>query len=130
MDLRIQFSNSFDLNKWVHVAAVYGNGSLILYINGERKSSVSLSGSLSSNGDKFTIGKNQTTDSEFFKGSIDEVRVFDVALTEDQMQQIVFQEIEQNATGNLVKGKVVPRDIKDFTSNATILGLIYRHIIQ
>jgi len=119
-------SNSLDLNKWVHVAAVYGNGSLVIYINGERESSAPLSGSLSSNGDKFTIGKNQTTDSEFFKGSIDEVRVLDGALTDDQLQQIVFQEIDQNTNtpgeplSGVVKGKVVPRDISDFTSGITI----------
>jgi len=109
---------AFVLNKWVHVAAIYGNGSLIIYLNGERQTSVDLSGALSSTGDKFTIGKNQTTDSEFFKGSIDEVRVFDIALTDDQLQQIVFQEIEEN--NGLVEGKVVPRNIVDFTSSATL----------
>ncbi len=52
--------------------------------------------------------------------------MFDVALTEDQMQQMVFQEIEQNTdtpgqplTG-VVKGKVVPRDITDFFTENTI----------
>ncbi len=46
--------------------------------------------------------------------------MFDVALTEDQLQQMVFQEIEQNTTGNFVKGTVVPRDITNFDNGTTI----------
>ena len=105
---------AFDI--WVHVAAVYDQSTgLVIYVNGERESSISISGALNTNGDKFTIGKNSLTDSDYFKGSMDEVRVFDVALTDDQLQQMVFQEIEENTSDNLVKGSVVPRKIEDFT---------------
>ncbi len=112
---------ALDLNKWIHIAAVYdqSNG-LVIYINGARESNESISGLLSSNGDKFTIGKNSLTNSEYFKGSIDEVRVFDDALTDSQIQQMVFQEIEENTTANVVKGVIAPLDIKDFTLATTI----------
>lgn len=113
--------NQLDFDKWIHVAAVYDqiNG-LVIYINGARESSGDASGLLNTNGDKFTIGKNSLSNEEFFKGSIDEVRVFDVALTDDHIKQMVFQEIEQNTNIGVVKGKVVPRDISDFASENTI----------
>ena len=106
---------TFDLNKWVHVAATYdGTLGLVLYVNGERVDSGAGEGVLTANGDKFTIGSNQSsTDSEFFKGSIDEVRVFDAALTDDQLKQMVFQEIEEN--GGFVQGAVVPKVINGFS---------------
>ncbi len=102
-----------EVDKWVHVSAVYANGDLKIYLNGEQESNPSLSGVLNASSDNFTIGKNPN-DSQLFKGAIDEVRVFDVALTEDQLQQMVFQEIEENGVN--VKGTIVPLDIVDFTS--------------
>ncbi|MBT8394996.1 MAG: T9SS type A sorting domain-containing protein, partial [Bacteroidia bacterium] len=115
-------STTFDLNKWVHVSAVYDQATgLVIYVNGARESSVTLSGALNIPGDKFTIGKNSQTETEFFKGSIDEVRVFDAVLTDDQIKQMVFQEIEENTNGNLVKGVVVPRNIEDFTLGTSVL---------
>ena len=114
---------TFDLNKWVHVAATYDETlGLVLYVNGERVDSGTGEGVLTANGDKFTIGSNQSsTDSEFFKGSIDEVRVFNTALTDGELRQMVFQEIEENTSGNFVKGAVVPLDIKDFDPSSVAL---------
>ncbi|KAA5819676.1 LamG domain-containing protein, partial [Algibacter amylolyticus] len=85
------------------------NGALI-----KSTSHFSLKGSISSSLDKLTIGKSSASDNNYFKGAIDEVRVFDVALTENQLQQMIYQEIEQN--GSDVIGKVVPKKVADLTS--------------
>ncbi len=113
---------TFDVDKWVHVAATYDETlGLVLYINGERVDSGSGEGLLNTNGDKFAIGSNRSTGSEYFKGSIDEVRVFNSALTEDELRQMVFQEIEENTSDNFVKGAVVPRDIMGFDPSSVAL---------
>lgn len=113
-------------NKWVHVAAVYANGDLKIYINGEEEEpNPTSTGTLNASTDNFTIGKYPElfapdVNAQYFKGAIDEVRVFDVALTEDQLQQMVFQEIDENELSNVVIGTIVPLDITDFTSSASI----------
>ena len=100
-------SMAFDLDKWVHVAAVYDAFGLVLYVNGELVGSGSGEGVLISNGDKFTIGKNSLNNSEYFKGAIDEVRVFNIALTDDQLRQMVFQEIEELIEDSILSAELI-----------------------
>ncbi|MBD3582740.1 choice-of-anchor D domain-containing protein [Flavobacterium selenitireducens] len=104
-------------NRWYHIAAVY-NGSdsgtkLRLYLNGEQisTSSVSgLSGALNASAIKLTMGKNPSSNANYFNGSIEEVRAFNVALTPDQLQKMVYQEIRQN--GAAIRGEFVPKNIE------------------
>ncbi|XMO87725.1 LamG-like jellyroll fold domain-containing protein [Algibacter sp. AS12] len=118
-------SDKLQRNKWYHIAVVFDSSLLFnnlkLYLNGaliKSTSHFSLKGSISSSLDKLTIGKSSASDNNYFKGSIDEVRVFDVALTENQLQQMIYQEIEQN--GSDVIGKVVAKKVADLTSGTSV----------
>ena len=112
------FTNPLWLNNataWQHITLVYNQGKIQFYYNGkkvyEAKSSASTMLSTSSN--SFNMGGFIKTgeNSNFFNGWIDEVRVFNVALTESQIQQIVYQEIDNN--NGVVKGTIIQKDIKD-----------------
>ncbi|HSQ46985.1 MAG TPA: LamG-like jellyroll fold domain-containing protein [Lutibacter sp.] len=117
------------LNKWVHVAVVYNGANtsetLKLFINGERvafRNDLAIQGGIKSDANnKFRIGRTPTSESlstgEMFKGEMDEVRVFNKALTDDELRKIVYQEIEENS-GN-VRGAIIPRDIANFVNAAT-----------
>ena len=96
--------------QWIHVGAVYDgtNEILKLYINGEMVNSDAVTGTISDTS-LFTIGKNAISDTEFFKGKIDEVRLFDIALTDSQFQKMVYQEIENNSSQT--RGTIIPKDI-------------------
>ena len=118
-------ANALQKNKWYHVAVIFDaslpSDNLKLYLNGEfmdSNSHASLLNPMATSTDKFTIGKSDSTDDHYFKGAIDEVRVFDIPLTDDQLQQIVYQEIEEIST--LVEGKVVPKNVADFTTTTAI----------
>lgn len=112
----ITFAQNVSVNRWYHVAVVYDNSAnekLALYVNGKKEAVATaslLSGNLAPSTAKFTMGKNPTSATEFFKGGIDEVRVFNVALTQDALQKMVYQEITQN--GSKIRGEVIPRDIE------------------
>jgi len=73
---------------WVHVAAVRdaSGGEIALYIDGEQD--VAAPGYDASVDDNpiIDIGSN-VLDSRYYKGLIDEVKIFDVALTGDEIQQ-------------------------------------------
>ncbi|BAO76893.1 LamG-like jellyroll fold domain-containing protein [Winogradskyella sp. PG-2] len=103
-------SASLATNQWIHIAATYSasDGSIVLYINGEEIVEKSKTGALNTENSLFTISRSANNSEYFFKGYIDEVRLFDKALTEDELQKIVYQEIENN--GN-IKGSIIPRDI-------------------
>ncbi|GAA4966284.1 LamG domain-containing protein [Algibacter aquimarinus] len=116
-----------NFDEWHHIAGVYssGSGEIKLYIDGKLEASASISGTTLAQSEDtnnaFEIGRfsNESGANQYFKGDIDEVRVFDVVLTDDQIQQLAYQEIDNNA-GN-VGGKIVSKDIKDRTSGDTIL---------
>lgn len=114
-----------DLDRWYHVAAVYDGGAsserLKLFVNGKKiktSNAGTLSGGLTPNSQSFTIGKNASDMSQFFKGDMDEVRVFNTALTEQQLQKMVYQEVQKS--GTFIRGQVIPRDIEESTWNSMI----------
>ncbi|TXE13169.1 hypothetical protein FUA26_05070 [Seonamhaeicola algicola] len=121
-------SSSVNCNEWHHVAASYNSltGLVSLYVDGALVASTNLSvvgsaieNSVNSNGN-FEVGRLSTTltDKKYFKGDIDEVRVFNAALTTSQIQGMVYQEINESAGS--VSGSVVPKNIQDTQTNATV----------
>ncbi|OIQ21956.1 LamG-like jellyroll fold domain-containing protein [Lacinutrix sp. MedPE-SW] len=120
-------------NMWYHIAGVFdaSTSSAKLYVNGELVGTV-IDSNLNSelltknfNGTnhiystrEFTIGRYPTNTSiagfGHFNGNIDEVRVLKKALTTDQLQRTVYQEIENNL--GYVKGSVIDKDILDINT--------------
>ncbi len=116
---------TLDTDQWYHVAISYegASGMTKLYVNGELENSGTIPvGTLSTNpiyaDPDFNIGRHSRLDNSYFKGAIDEVRVFNTVLTEDQLQQMVYQEIEQD--GANVKGGVLDKGIMDIATTSTI----------
>ncbi|MCI0463980.1 MAG: Ig-like domain-containing protein, partial [Gemmataceae bacterium] len=70
---------------WVHLAAVYDGSELRYYANGVQQASLSISGSLPSSTGPLRIGGNSLW-GEFFDGRIDDVRVYNHALTQAEIQ--------------------------------------------
>ncbi len=93
---------------WVHLATTTTSGETILYINGKNEGT-STSGSITTDTSNFTIGKLSSTDSNYFKGELEEVRVFNVALTADEVKRMVYQELDESNSFN--RGKIIPTDI-------------------
>ncbi len=109
-------------NNWEHITLVFNNGTTQLYHNGlkEYESTDTNLTNLETSTEPFTIGGplSTTNPSNHFNGWIDEVRVFNKALTETQIQQTVYQEIEE--AGGLVRGVVVNKNIEDFNTGNTL----------
>jgi len=95
-------------SQWYHVGAVYNGSTVNLYLNGVKVTSGAATGSIASAA--LTLGKNPSAASNYFRGKIDEVRIFDVALTDLQFQRMVYQEVQNS--GSQVRGTIVPKDIQ------------------
>jgi len=65
---------------WTHLAATYDKSTLRLYVNGTQVASTAVSGTLVNSTRALKIGGN-TIWGEYFAGLIDEVRVYERALT-------------------------------------------------
>jgi type II secretory pathway pseudopilin PulG len=79
-------------DEWTHVALTYNGSNMVMYKNGDRGSSTDASGSLmlaaSSSNESFYIGKNTEWHSERFNGTIDDLRLYKRALSDDQIETI------------------------------------------
>jgi hypothetical protein len=73
------------LNTWAHVAATYDGAQLKLYVNGALVTTQAYSGAIPATSNPLKIGGNAVW-GEFFAGQIDEVRVYNKALTLAQIQ--------------------------------------------
>lgn len=91
------------------MAAVYGGGNLKLYLNGKLVITQAASGAIAADASLLTIGRNPATvdyiGDSYFKGKIDEVRVFNVALTDSQLQRMVYQ--KSKILGHRLEAKIV-----------------------
>ena len=77
------------IGKWTHIAGVYdGSGrGLTLYVDGEHRGVQPISGELDQNSESLYFGCDDTTELEMWKGAIDEVRIYNRALEEEEVLQ-------------------------------------------
>jgi fibronectin type 3 domain-containing protein len=73
------------LNTWTHLAATYDGAALKLWINGTQSASLALSGNISTSTGALRIGGNNVWP-EWFSGLIDEVRIYNRALSQTELQ--------------------------------------------
>ncbi|MGO4822428.1 MULTISPECIES: LamG-like jellyroll fold domain-containing protein [unclassified Flavobacterium] len=108
--------------RWYHVAAVYGGGNLKLYLNGKEVANQVLSGNIEADTSLLTIGKNPLSNTGYFKGKMDEVRVFNVALSEAHLQRMVYQEVENFSSE--IRGSIVPKNIASTPNSLPFANLL------
>ena len=72
-------------NAWTHLAATYDGATLRLYVNGTQVSSTARSGTIKASAGPLTIGGDPLY-GQYFSGRIDEVRIYNSALTQAQIQ--------------------------------------------
>jgi hypothetical protein len=81
-----------EIDKWYHVAATYQAGNNIkIYINGALEETTSISITRNSNSNNFSIGQSLYWPGRFFEGKIDEVKIYNRALSEEEIEAEYIQ---------------------------------------
>ena len=110
---RIEFNHSIDgawstvstpqilgLNTWYHLAATFDGSVMKLYVNGILQATSNHTGTMSTaDGVVMNIADNPTWQGRFFTGRMDEIRVWNVARTEAEIQANMAVELEGTETG-------------------------------
>ena len=84
-DIDATATTAIALNAWTHLAASYDGATLRLYVNGSQTVSRATSGSVATSTNPLRLGGN-TIWGEYFAGTIDEVRIYNRALTAAEVQ--------------------------------------------
>src|SRR5262249_31951289 len=83
-DVKAAGSSILPLNTWSHLAATYDGANIRMYVNGVQVGTKAQTGNMTTSTSVFRIGGNSVW-GEWFKGIIDEVRVYNNALTQSQI---------------------------------------------
>jgi len=81
-------SASWFKDEWHHVAFTYDGSTVRNYIDGQLDASYSQTGDANTNGDSLGIGTNLPWDDSGFDGVIDDVRVYDRVLSDDELAHL------------------------------------------
>jgi hypothetical protein len=95
----LQGSTTVDDKKWHFFAAVYDGSRKILYVDGRVDADTAVTGTLSNESVDVTFANNLDASGRMFSGDIDEVRIWDVARTEQQVRSDMFSTIYNTASG-------------------------------
>jgi hypothetical protein len=72
-------------NTWTHLAATHDGATLRLYVNGVQAASQAVTGTIRTSSGALSIGGNAVW-GEYFRGRLDEVRVYNRALSAAEVQ--------------------------------------------
>ena len=78
-------TSSLALNTWTHLATTYDGATVRLFVNGTQVSSVAKTGVIATSANPLEIGGDSIY-GQYFAGRIDEVRVYNTALTATEIQ--------------------------------------------
>ncbi|WP_299781479.1 PKD-like domain-containing protein [uncultured Formosa sp.] len=103
-------ASGLSTSRWYHIAITYNGSAYKLYIDGVLKASQNGDGP-QSNTSLALLGAVQSSllPTNYFNGWLDELRIWNTALTAEQIQEMMNQEIQNN--GGNVRGSVIPVDI-------------------
>ena len=73
------------LNTWTHLASTYDGTTLRLYVNGTQVATLAIAGTITTSTGALRIGGNSIWN-EWFEGMIDEVRIYNRALSAGEIQ--------------------------------------------
>ena len=74
-------SNKYELDEWTMITGVLSGDKMYLYLNGDLVEEGDAPGALNTNGDQIFIGN-------YFRGAIDDVRLYDTALTSKEIREL------------------------------------------
>ena len=121
----LQADNNMMMDKWYHVAITFDreNATYTMIIDGLYTKNKTAAASPLINSKSSLIGARDTgalTPTQYFKGGIDEVRVWNTALSLNQIREMMNQEIK--ARGNDVTGETVDRIISEGLKWNNLIG--------
>ncbi|HSY19778.1 MAG TPA: LamG domain-containing protein [Candidatus Acidoferrales bacterium] len=91
---QVVYSPNVSLNggRWMFLACTYDGQTLQVYTNGLPAGQLTAPGSLTTSSRPVAIGENLDGGSDFFNGSIDDVRIYNRALSTNEMAQLFADE--------------------------------------
>ena len=86
---RVESVADIPLNQWTHIVATYDGEKVTLFINGEIDKEQPATGEMLQNDEPLYLGASQFWDPRFFDGLMDDAVLFNVPLSQEDIQQLM-----------------------------------------
>ncbi|WP_329806993.1 LamG-like jellyroll fold domain-containing protein [Flavobacterium facile] len=96
---QVNSTSSVTDGNWHHVVGTLGGNSIKIYIDGVLENVVATSGNINNTVDQVLIGNNPTFGPRHFNGNMEDVRIWNVARTAEQINGSKNCELQGNETG-------------------------------
>ena len=98
-------------NQWNHISHIYDGSDILIYLNGDEVARNQRSEIKTTNGNELEIGRLHGEANTYFKGGIDELRIYNIALNQDEViavstgsdlsSQTIYKQFQLNIEGDL-----------------------------
>lgn len=120
------YSQTPQTGEWVHLVGRYADGDLSIFVNGVEGSWTSTATDINDEpAEILTIGRNGGLDGRYWDGMIDEVRIYDRALSDNEIQQLYFYGQDNVFDGNYTSDTIDTSSTQvwnDLQVDATVPG--------
>ncbi len=110
------------LNAWHHLALTYDGATIKIYIDGVLANSQAQTGTIAVNTNALVLGE-QTGYPEYFGGSADEIRIWNLARTQTQIQSNMNKELDPTTQTGLVSYYTINQGIAGGTNTGLITAI-------
>jgi len=85
-------SKTFSVNNWIHIVAVYSSGNVKLFVDGEYIGEKNFIQDTRPDNSNLRIGRHNSGDPQWFQGRVDDVTIFNTALSPSEINQLSCNE--------------------------------------
>ncbi len=87
-DYQFVYSSAHVNNQWYHVVGIYDATEMKIYVDGTLEGTLPISGPIKNNTSPLILGNESGQLNEPFDGTIDDIRIYNRALSESEIQQL------------------------------------------
>ncbi len=95
----LQGTTNVNDGNWHHISAVFDGSTKYLYVDGELDASAAVTGSISTNNALVYLGENSENTGRYYGGLMDEVRIWNIARTQTEIQDNMNTELTGSENG-------------------------------
>ncbi|MCH8006325.1 MAG: hypothetical protein IH888_08860 [Planctomycetes bacterium] len=119
----VQGSVSVNDGTWHHVAGVYDGAQLLLYVDGQLDTAVTATGTMDTNSSAVYFGANADVAGRYFNGLMDDVYIYDTALSASAIQTLAQKSLLGWWKLNETSGTTA-NDISAYSNDGTLTNMV------
>lgn len=121
----------YEEEQWVHIAIALNEEEIIYYENGYEVLRKKITNNIFNDLVKYSenyIGKSKYSSDAMFKGQMDEFMIYNKALTESEIQEVMFLNSDESGILNIAQDTLTMNQLQEVRNNINLPQKLYKDI--